>query len=82
MGASYGSVLGMMSGNQNGVAPVPTISYNAANILGTAVPQVGDNKGRPNYAMGVGNTSVKQVIIVVLVLIAVGYLAYHINFEK
>jgi hypothetical protein len=82
MGANYGSVLGMMRGNQSGAAPVPTQSFDAANILGTAVPQVGDNKARPPYGMGVGTTSVKQVIIVVLALIAIGYLAYHINFEK
>ena len=72
----------MVRGNPSGAAPVPTISYDAANILGTAVPQVGDNKARPPYGLGVGTTSVKQVIIVVLAFIAIGYLAYHINFEK
>jgi hypothetical protein len=82
MGTNYTSVLSMMRGNPSGAAPVPTISYDASNILGTAVPQVGDNKARPPYGLGVGTTSVKQVIIVVLALISIGYLAYHINFEK
>lgn len=79
---NYGSVLGMMSNSSTGTAPVPTQTYNAANILGTAVPQVGDNKARPNYSAGVGSISSKHVVFVVIALIAVGYLAYHINFEK
>lgn len=82
MNGNYSSVLGMMGGKQGGVAPVPTQSYNAANILGTAVPQVGDNKARPNYAAGATGASNKQIVIVVVVLVALGYLFYHLNFEK
>lgn len=83
MATNYTSVLSMMRGNsQNGTAPVPSQSYNASNILGTAVPQVGDNKGRPNYASGVGGTSTKQIVLVVIALIGAGYLLYHLNFEK
>lgn len=82
MASSYGSVLGMMSNTGGGTAPVPTQTYNAANILGTAVPQVGDSKARPNYAAGVGGISSKHVVFVVVAFIAVGYLAYHLNFEK
>lgn len=80
----YTSVLSMMQGNtgQRGTAPVPTQSYNAANILGTAVPQVGDNAARPNYAAGVGGISTKQIVLVVIALIGIGYLLYHLNFEK
>lgn len=82
MSQNFGSVMGMMRGNASGAAPIPTISYDAANILGTAVPKVGDNAARPPYGMGVGTTSMKQVIIVILVFVAVGYLAFHLNFEK
>ncbi len=79
---NYGSVLSMMGGNKGGTAPVPTQSFGAQNIFGTAVPQVGDNKARPNYAAGVGGVSSKQVVLVVIALIGVGYLFYHLNFEK
>lgn len=82
MATNYSSVLSMMGGKQGGQAPVPTQSYNAANILGTAVPAVGDNKARPNYAAGVGGVSSKQIVLVVLVLVAIGYVLYHLNFEK
>ncbi len=79
---NYSSVMAMMGGNKGGTAPIPTQSYNSANIFGTAVPQVGDNKGRPNYQAGVGGISSKQVVLVVIALIGVGYLFYHLNFEK
>jgi hypothetical protein len=72
----------MMGGNKGGTAPVPTQSFNAGNILGTAVPAVGDSKARPNYAAGVGGISTKQIVLVVVALIGVGYMLYHLNFEK
>lgn len=62
-------------------APIPTQTFNAANILGTPVPQVGDNKANPNYAAGTGSNKI-QVVLVAIALIVVGYLAYHMNFEK
>ncbi len=76
----YTSVLGMMSGNQGGSAPVPTQSFNAANILGTAVPTVGDSQARPAYSAG--GAGAKSTALVVVALIAIGYLVYHLNFEK
>jgi hypothetical protein len=79
---SYTSVLSMMQGNQQSSAGVPTQTFNASNILGTAVPQVGNNTARPDYSKGVGNLGSKQVVIVVLILFAVGYLLFHFNFEK
>jgi len=77
----YTSVVGMMSKSSNGQAPIPTQSYDAANMFGTAVPKVGDSKGRPDYTMGNGGTSPIQVVFVVVTLIGVGYLLYHLNFE-
>jgi hypothetical protein len=78
----YQSVLSMMKGNQPGSAGVPTQTFDAANILGTAVPQVGNNTARPDYSKGVTGTGSKQVVIVVLALFGIGYVLYHINFEK
>lgn len=80
--AGYNSVLSMMSGSPSATASVPTQTFNAANILGTAVPRVGDNAARPNYAGGVGSLSSKQIAIVAVILFATGYLLYHLNFEK
>lgn len=74
------SMASMMVSNRS-TAPVPTQTFNAANILGTPVPQVGDNTGNPNYAAGTGNGKIR-VVIVAVALIAVGYLFYHLNFEK
>jgi hypothetical protein len=83
MAGSYPTVLSMMSGKgQSSTAPIPTQTFSSSNILGTAVPQVGDNKARPNYSNGVGTTSNIQTAIVAVVLIVVGYVLYHVNFEK
>jgi len=78
----YQSVLSMMQGNQQASAGVPTQTFNASNILGTAVPKVGDSTPRPDYSKAVGNMGSKQIIMVVLVIFGVGYLLYHFNFEK
>lgn len=78
----YQSVLSMMQGNQAATAQTPTQTFNASNILGTAVPQVGNSTPRPDYAKGIGNMGSKQIIMVVLVIFGVGYLLYHFNFEK
>jgi hypothetical protein len=77
----YQSVLSMMRSNQASTAGVPTQTFGASNILGTAVPAVGDSTPRPDYVKGVNNAGTKQIIVVVLVLFAVGYLLYHFNFE-
>lgn len=75
---------GRRSSASNGpVAPVPTQTFSSANILGTAIPQVGDAQGRPNYAAATaGGVNSLHVVAVAVVLIAVGYLIYHLNFEK
>lgn len=70
-----------MKGGSGTTAPVPTQTYNASNIFGTAIPQVGDSKARPAYSP-TGGTSTKQVVLVVLFLIFIGYLLYHLSFEK
>lgn len=77
-----GYTMAAMMGGGPGVAGVPTQTYNAANILGTAVPSVGDSKARPNYAAGVAGAGKNQIVIVAVILFGVGYLAYHFNFER
>ena len=80
MGNGNNSMASMMLPNRQ-TAPIPTQTFNAANILGTPVPTVGDNKGNPNYAAGTGDGKIR-VVLVAVALIAVGYIFYHINFEK
>lgn len=82
-GQSYSSMLSMMTGKPAGSAPIPTQTFAAQNILGTPSPQVGDAQAQPNYAQRVGaSVSSTHVVIVAVALIGVGYLVYHLNFEK
>ena len=82
-GGAYTTMASMMGQGRSGAtASVPTQTFNAANILGTPVPQVGDNTARPNYAAAIGGTDPKHVVIVAVILIGIGYLAFHLNFEK
>ena len=80
--ANYSSMASMMGANA-ATAGVPTQTFNAANILGTPVPAVGDNKGNPNYASRVGQgVTNTHVVLVAIGIFAVGYLVFHFNFEK
>lgn len=79
--AKYTTMASMMGGG-NAQAPIPTQTFNAANILGTPVPMVGDNKGNPNYQGAVGGVDPRHIVIVAVALFAIGYVVYHVNFEK
>lgn len=78
----YNTMASMMGGGTS-QGPIPTQTFNGANIIGTPVPIVGDNKGNPNYAgrVGQGITNV-HIIGVAVAFIGIGYLVYHLNFEK
>ena len=78
---NYATMAGMMSGGGS-TAPIPTQTFNSANFIGTPVPQVGDNAGRPSYASAVGAPDPKVVVFVAVAFIGIGYLVYHLNFEK
>lgn len=83
-GQSFSSMAAMMV-RPDATAPIPTQTYSAANIIGTPVPQVGDNKARPVYSSAVGAAGAvnhTQIVLVVVGLFALGYVLYHINFEK
>jgi hypothetical protein len=80
---SYTTMASMMGqGSSGATASVPTQTFNAANILGTPVPMVGDNRARPNYSSGIGGTNPSHLVIVAVAVFVIGYLAFHINFEK
>lgn len=81
MQAGYRGMVSMMGGAAP-QATVPTQTFSSANFIGTAVPQVGDNAGRPPYANAVGATNPQHVAIAAVIIIGVGYLIYHFNFEK
>lgn len=79
--ANYTTMAGMR-GDNPAAAKVPTQTFNSANILGTPVPAVGDQKANPDYASRVGRgVTNQQVVLVAVALFAVGYLAFHFNFE-
>jgi hypothetical protein len=81
MMADFTSMAGMM-GRNAGTAEVPTQTFNSANILGTPIPAIGDQKANPDYASRVGRgVTNQQVVIVAVALFAVGYLVFHFNFE-
>lgn len=83
MAGTYTTMASMMGQGSNGAtASIPTQTFNSANILGTPVPLVGDNKARPNYASAVGGTNPTHIVIVAVAIFAIGYIAFHINFEK
>jgi hypothetical protein len=82
MMANYSTMASMM-GQSSSPAPVPTQGFAASNIIGTPVPQVGDNKARPNYVGNVGMSLNKVHIIgIAVAVIVAGYLIHHFNFEK
>ena len=80
----YTTMASMMGqGTSGATASIPTQTFNAANILGTPVPMVGDNRARPNYASAVGGAAnPTHVVIAAVAIFALAYLAFHINFEK
>lgn len=83
MNNSYTTMASMMGQGKSGAtASIPTQTFNASNILGTPVPIVGDNAARPNYASAVGGTNPTHIVIVAVAIFAIGYIAFHINFEK
>lgn len=70
-------------GQTSSPAPVPTQGFAASNIVGTPVPMVGDNKGRPNYIGNVGaSLNALHIIGIASVIIVAGYVLHHFNFEK
>ena len=82
-GNSPFSMLSMMGATPSATAGVPTQTFNASNIVGTPVPVVGDQKGNPPYGGAIGNAvSSKNVVIIAVAMIAIGYFVFHINFEK
>ncbi len=81
--ARFQSMRAMMSGAPPASSTVPTQSFAAQNILGTPTPVVGDAQARPSYASKVGqNVDPNHVVITLVVLIGIGYILYHFNFEK
>lgn len=82
--ARFASAAAMM-GRATPTASVPTVNFNAANIIGTPTPVVGNSNGTlaGNYAGSVGqNIPKQQIAIIAVALIGIGYLVYHFNFEK
>lgn len=83
-GQNFSSMAAMMI-QPSATAPIPTQTFSAANVIGTPVPIVGDNAGRPPYASSVGAAGAvnpKAIVLVSLGLFALGYVLFHLNFER
>lgn len=73
----------MVSGRASGTGPVPTQTFRGTDIAGTVIPKVGAAQATP--ATGAGQFATvepRQIVIIVLVLIAAGYLIHHLSFEE
>ncbi|MDE2591101.1 MAG: hypothetical protein KGL95_15695 [Patescibacteria group bacterium] len=73
----------MVSGRAAGTGPVPTQTFRGTDIAGTVIPKVGAAQATP--ATGAGQFATvhpQQIVIIVLVLIAAGYLIHHLSFEE
>lgn len=62
------------------LAPVPTQTFAAQNVIGTPTPQVGDQVS-PSYVVGTGSEP-KHVILWGLAIAVIGYGLWHYNFRK
>jgi hypothetical protein len=81
-GNAYSTMASMM-GQKSGQVGIPTQGFAASNIIGTAVPAVGDQKARPNYPGNVGGIAAHwHTIGIAVAVIGIGYVIYHFNFEK
>lgn len=68
----------------NGVGPIPTQTFYAANIAGTTVPKVGSAQAAgssSNYGYA-GNVQPVQIAMIAVVIIGLGYLLHHLYFEE
>lgn len=68
--------------SQSPLAPTPTQTFKASNLLGTVTPVVGDSSGTQNYSGLTGGISQYHVVFVAVAFIAIGYLLFHLMFEE
>jgi hypothetical protein len=74
----------MLSGKAStGTGPVPTQTFRGSDIAGTVIPKVGAAQATPTQMSGqFATVQPQQIVVIVLVLIAAGYLIHHLNFEE
>lgn len=78
------TIMQMVQGKTRGTGPVPTQTFYASNIAGTVVPQVGAAQataGASNAGAFAGVNPI-QIGLIVVVIIGLGYLMHHLNFEE
>lgn len=67
----------------NGTGPVPTQTFRGSDIAGTVVPKIGAAQATPTQMAGqFATVKPTNIVVIVLVLIAAGYLVHHITFEE
>ena len=79
------TVAQMRRGNaNNGTGPIPTQTFRGSDIAGTVVPKVGAAQSTTGTSLAGQFAQVQptHIVIIVLVLIAGGYLLHNFNFEE
>lgn len=78
------TIQGMRSGRATGTGPVPSQTFYANNIAGGPVPKVGAAQGTAGTSLAGQFAQVQptHIVVVVLALIALGYLLHHFSFEE
>lgn len=79
------TVKDMLTGRaNNGTGPIPTVTFRGQDIAGGPMPKVGSAQSTTGTSLAGQFATVKptHIVIIVLVLIGVGYLLHHMNFEE
>lgn len=79
------TVKSMLTGGANsGRGPIPTTTFRAQDIAGGPLPKVGSAQSTTGTSLAGQFAQVQptHIVIIVLVLIGVGYLLHHLNFEE
>jgi hypothetical protein len=68
----------------NGTGPIPTQTFRASDIAGTVVPRVGSAQSTSGTSLSGQFATVQpmHIVIIILLIIGVGYLLHHFNFEE
>lgn len=75
----------MLTGRaNNGTGPIPTVTFRAQDIAGGPLPKVGSAQSTSGTSLSGQFATVKptHIVIIVLAIIAIGYLLHHFNFEE
>jgi len=68
-------------GRQSSLAQIPDQPFYSSNITGTPVPRVGVAQSGASTNAALGGIQPMQIVIIVVAIIAIGYLAHHLTYK-